>query len=122
LGGAGNISSIRSALYDVLEARGMDPSRYDPWSFPGPGEARGTLTRSGFVVEDLSLHRRPTELPGDIGGWLDTFAQHYLAAIDPAEHDAVMDEVRDILRPQLVNEDGVWVADYVRLKFVAVKP
>lgn len=122
LGGAGNISSIRSALYAVLEVRGLDPARYDPWSFPGPGEARGLLTRAGFAVEKLTLHRRPTELPGDIGGWLDTFAQHYLVAIDEAEHDALMDEVRAILRPQLVNAEGVWVADYVRLKFHVVKP
>lgn len=122
MGGAGNIASIRTALYDALEARGHNPSRYDPWSFPGPGEARGILTRAGFTVETLGLHRRPTELPGDIGGWLDTFARHYLAALDPAEHDALMDEVREALRPQLVNADGVWVADYVRLKFKAVKP
>ncbi|MCR4376483.1 MAG: methyltransferase domain-containing protein [Rhodospirillales bacterium] len=122
LGGAGNISSIRDALYHALEARGLNPSRYDPWSFPGPGEARGLLTRVGFEVEVLTLHRRPTELPGDIGGWLDTFAQPYLAAVPDRDHDALMDEVRDVLRPQLVNDDGVWVADYVRLKFKACKP
>ncbi len=122
MGGAGNISSIRSALYDALEARGLDASRYDPWSFPGPGEARGLLARIGFDVESLTLSRRPTPLPGDIGGWLDTFAHHYLDAVDTAEHDALMDEIRAVLHPQLVNDDGVWVADYVRLKFVAFKP
>jgi SAM-dependent methyltransferase len=122
LGGAGNISSIRAALYDALESRGLNPSRYDPWSFPGPGEARGLLLQAGFRVEVLTLHRRPTELPGDIGGWLDTFAGPYLAAVPVSAHDDLMDEVRAVLRPQLVNEAGVWVADYVRLKFKAYKP
>lgn len=122
MGGAGNISSIRSALYDALEARGVNPSRHDPWSFPGPGEARGLLSAAGFEVETLTLHRRPTELPGDIGGWLDTFARPYLDAVHVDEHDALMDEVRDVLRPQLMNQEGVWVADYVRLKFRAYKP
>ena len=122
MGGAGNISAIRSALYDALESRGLNPSRYDPWSFPGPGEARGVLQRAGFDVAALTLHRRPTELPGDIGGWLDTFARPYLLALHESEHDALIDEVRDVLRPQLLNAEGVWVADYVRLKFKAVKP
>jgi SAM-dependent methyltransferase len=122
MGGAGNISSIRSALYDSLEARDLNPSRYDPWSFPGPGEARGLLTQAGFEVEELSLFRRPTTLPGDIGGWLETFARPYLGAVGEAEHDALMNEVREVLRPQLMGDDGVWVADYVRLKFKAIKP
>ena len=122
MGGAGNISSIRSALYDALEARGLNPSRHDPWSFPGPGEARDLLTHAGFEVETLTLHRRPTPLPGDISGWLETFASPLLFAVDEVEHDVLMDEVREVLRPQLMNEEGVWVADYVRLKFKAVKP
>lgn len=122
MGGAGNISLIRTALYDALEARGLNPSRFDPWTFPGPGEARGLLRASGFSVEELHLFRRPTELPGDIGDWLDTFAAPYLSALDADEHDTVVDEVRERLRPQLVNDKGVWVADYVRLTFKAVKP
>lgn len=122
MGGAGNISAIRAALYDALEARGLNPSRYDPWSFPGPGEARGLLTRAGFTVEELHLFRRPTELPGDVGGWLDTFASPFLRAVSDDEHDRLIDEVRAVLQPQLLNADGVWVADYVRLQFAAVKP
>ena len=122
MGGAGNISSIRSALYDALEARGLNPSRYDPWSFPGPGEARGLLEKAGFAVSDLSLFRRPTALPGDITGWLDTFASPFLSAVHASEHDAMADELRAKLAPQLQGADGVWVADYVRLQFVAVKP
>jgi len=122
MGGAGNIAAIRTALYAAFEARGLDPARYDPWSFPGPGEARGLLARIGFDVESLTLSRRPTPLPGDIGGWLDTFARPFLAALDDAERDGLIDDVRDALRGVLVDDDGVWVADYVRLKFKAVKP
>lgn len=122
LGGAGNVSSIRMALYDILEARDLHPARHDPWSFPGPGEAGGLLKKSGFEVSQLKLFRRPTALPGDVGGWLDTFAGQFLVEVDPADHDAVIAEVRALLEPQLQGDDGVWVADYVRLKFMAVKP
>jgi len=122
MGGAGNVSAIRSALYDALEARGIDPARHDPWTFPGPGEARALLQASGFDVAELSLHRRPTELPGDITDWLATFAGPFMQAVAAGERDALAADVRAALRPHLLNGDGVWVADYVRLKFMAVKP
>ena len=32
-----------------------------------------------------------------------------------------LQEVRAVLEPQLVNESGVWIADYVRLRFAATK-
>jgi hypothetical protein len=31
-------------------------------------------------------------------------------------------EVREALRPTLLNADGMWVVDYVRLRFAAHKP
>lgn len=38
------------------------------------------------------------------------------------ERSAFVDEVRDALRPDLRGADGRWTADYVRLRFFAVKP
>lgn len=122
MGGAGNVSAIRHALYDVLEARGFNASRYDPWSFPGPGEARELLSRAGFRVESLDLYRRPTALPGDVADWLRTFAGPFLQAVAEGERAALLDEVCAQLAPQLRTKEGTWVADYVRLKFKAVKP
>ncbi|MBL4692647.1 MAG: class I SAM-dependent methyltransferase [Magnetovibrio sp.] len=121
MGGAGNIAAIRTALYQALEARGINPSRHDPWSFPGPGEATYLLGKAGFEVKSLDIFARPTELPGDIGGWLDTFASSFLKGLESTEHDAVLDEVRQALKPQLLNSQDIWVADYVRLKFEVVK-
>ena len=31
-------------------------------------------------------------------------------------------ELAELLRPRLLNEQGVWVMDYVRLRFAATKP
>jgi len=39
----------------------------------------------GFVVHSCELFARPTQLPGDVRGWLEIFAQHYLSAIDEEE-------------------------------------
>ena len=64
---------------------------------------------------------RPTPLPGDIIGWLETFAQCFLYGLSESERNDYLQEVRTILEPQLVDSNGVWVADYVRLRFAATK-
>ena len=62
---------------------------------------------------------RPTPLPGDVVGWLETFAEGFLVAVPPDERPAFLAEVRDALRPALADAAGKWTADYVRLRFAA---
>ena len=69
----------------------------------------------------IALIPRPTPLPGDITGWLETFAENFSAALPAPARPAFLDEVRETLRPELCNANGQWTADYVRLRFVAVK-
>ena len=57
-----------------------------------------------------------------VAEWLETFAQPFLAALDESERPLFLDEVRERLRPALCDADGNWTADYVRLRFLAVKP
>ena len=45
----------------------------------------------------------------------------FLEGLSKPEIAEYLAEVRSILEPQLVNRDGVWVADYVRLRFAATK-
>jgi hypothetical protein len=60
-------------------------------------------------------------LPGDISGWFETFGEGFLLAVPPEERAALVDELREALRPALQDETGLWTADYVRLRFVARK-
>ncbi|MCW8914727.1 MAG: class I SAM-dependent methyltransferase [Magnetovibrio sp.] len=122
MGGSGNIQSIRMALYNALTMRGYDPTLYDPWSYLGDSSARMMLERAGFEVRSCTLIRRPTELDGDIGPWLETFAGSFMQAIPDDQHESVIDQVRDALQPTLFDPNNKWVADYVRLRFKAVKP
>jgi len=121
MGGSGNVASIRTALYDALQSRGVNPCLHDPWVFPEHNDVKQMLVKAGFKVEKLKTFSRPTDLPGDIEGWLHTFSSSFLKGIDETEHDTLLDEIRQALKPQLLNADGVWVADYVRLQFKAVK-
>jgi hypothetical protein len=79
------------------------------------------LTRGGFVVNYLALIPRPTPLPGDVTGWLETFTESFTSTLPPAERPSYIAEVREALRPDLCDADGKWTADYVRLRFSANK-
>ncbi len=122
MGAGANVASIRAAVHAALERRGVDPSPIDPWYFPREDEYRAKLERRGLAVERMEMFARPTPLPGDIEGWLETFAESFLDAVPTAERSAVVAEVRDALAPELRGADGRWTADYVRLRFAARKP
>ena len=121
LGGAGNVRAIRSALYESLSSRGVDPVSLDPWFFPTAVQYEELLIRHGFAVESLDLFPRPTLLPGDLSCWLDTFAQPFLATLPASDRRAAIDETREALRSELYDPDRGWVADYVRLRFATRK-
>ena len=120
MGAAGNVASIRAAVYDALTRRGIDAVGADPWYFPTADEYRARLEAAGFTVARIESFARPTPLPGDVAGWLRTFAQAFLQFVPENERAAVVSEVQEVLRPQL-GVGGVWIADYVRLRFIANK-
>ena len=121
-GGHGCIEKIRKALIQALDRRGVDGTSRDPWYFPTPGDYATRLERAGFRVDSIALIPRPTPLPGDIIGYLETFGLSFLAGFSGDARNHYLQEIRSVLEPQLVNAEGVWVADYVRLRFVATKP
>ena len=120
-GGKGNVQTIRAALHSALSARGIDPWNADPWYYPSPDEYSELLGRLGFVVDYIELIPRPTDLPGDIGGWLEVFAQPFIKSVPSDQKLRFLDEVRAALEPALRKPDGGWYADYVRLRFKAIR-
>lgn len=118
-GGFGCVEKIRTALIAALDARGFDGASYDPWYFPTDHEYRLRLESGGFEVKSIALIDRPTLLPGDVTGWLETFALCFLAPLGQDQRKSYLDDVREMLRPQLCDENGAWTADYVRLRFSA---
>ncbi len=121
-GGEQNVATVRQALHQTLKARGLDADAVDPWYFPGPTEYKERLENQGFVVSYIELIPRPTPLPGDIMGWLETFAQTFTKSLPPNQQVDFLNEIREIVRPTLCNEQGQWSVDYVRLRFFATKP
>ena len=121
-GGAGNVARIGRALVAGLDRRGLDGQAAWPWYFPEPEDYRTRLTTGGFIVVGLEGFERPTPLPTGLAGWLATFAGPFLRHLPAAEHEAYLAEVADTVEPALRDGRGWWWADYVRLRFAAVKP
>jgi SAM-dependent methyltransferase len=119
-GGHGNVARIVAALNARLAARGQQVQ--SPWYFPRAEHFSALLEAHGFIVHAVDLFARPTVLPGDVSGWLDTFARHYMAVVSENERTRFIAEVVHELRGELCDADGVWRADYVRLRFAAIKP
>jgi trans-aconitate methyltransferase len=120
-GGHGCVETIRTALITELEKRGYDGAAADPWYFPTTEDYASRLAKAGFRVEYIEIIPRPTSLPGDITGFLETFGGSFTSVLPPNERAAYIDDVRDRVKPALCGEDGRWTADYTRLRFKAFK-
>jgi SAM-dependent methyltransferase len=121
MGGAGNVAAIREALVEALGRRGIDGRSLDLLFLPTAEEYRALLEAHGFTVQTIALFARPTSLPGDLSAWLATFAQSFLRAVSDADRPRLIEEVTAALRARLYDAERGWVADYVRLRFAAVK-
>jgi len=121
-GGQGNVETIKTALYQALERRGIAGDDFNPWFFPSPEDYQQRLEAQGFKVSYIKLIPRPTPLPGDLIPWLESFAESYSNAVPEVERAGFFNEVQEALRSKLSDSQGQWTADYVRLRFAAEKP
>lgn len=122
MGGAGNIAQIRRAMKIAFDEVGYDFDSINPWIFPSEAEQTARLEASGFRVQKCQLRERPVLLPTDIHGWLDTFGSAIFSHLAAELRTEVTARIVDLCRPALQKPDGRWMADYVRLNFIATKP
>jgi trans-aconitate methyltransferase len=119
MGGHGNVRVIHSALIEELNSRGYDGEAANPWYLPTASDYGARLSAGGFKVNYIALLPRPTPLPGDVMGWLTTFAGSFTSVLPEPERQEYLTCVRARIRPQLCDAQGNWTADYVRLRFAA---
>ena len=123
MGGRRNIAAILAPLRAALEREGLPVARQPhPWVFPSPAEQAARLEAHGLELRRLSAFDRATPLEGGADGmrdWLRMFAGAFLAAVPADRAEALITAVETAARPQLFDGER-WVADYVRLRFVAV--
>jgi trans-aconitate methyltransferase len=122
MGGHGNIAAIRVAFIAALARHGHADREDGVNYYPTPESYTRRLERHGFRVERIALIPRPTPLgEGGIATWLWTFRKGVLDSLPASSQQTVIDDTAELLSTALRDEDGNWIADYVRLRFVAVK-
>src|SRR5262249_30326340 len=118
-GGHTNIAAISVAMRAVFARHDLPYTRH--WYYPSDEEYRERLEADRFRVEAIRLFPRPTPLPTGMTGWLRTFALSQLNSVPAESREQIEQEIVELLRPSLCDQQGRWTADYVRLQFIARK-
>jgi trans-aconitate 2-methyltransferase len=125
MGGKGNVASLVGAMYRALEEEGIPSDRVrNPWYYPSIGEYSAVLERAGFEVRSMLLFDRPTPLddcPNGAADWVRMFGDDFIAPVPPERREHFLERINELTRP-LIFRDGRWLADYRRLRFVAIRP
>ncbi len=136
-GGKGNLKYIINALNEALQELSFDsktltPKISDPqtlisqashWYFPSIGDYATRLEQQKFDVVYAVLFNRPTALSdGDAGlrNWLLMFASRFLSKLSHEQKNIVIHKVEQRLKSSLFR-DGVWNADYRRIRIVGIR-
>ena len=122
MGGHNNTAAILTAMRAVLARRGIEALSLSPWYFPSADAYQKKLEAAGFAVEEIAIIPRPTPIDAGLDAWLEAFAEDFLNPLPPDDRAIARQEICDLLQPILRDETGLWIADYVRLRFRARLP
>jgi len=122
MGGHNNTAAILTAMRAVLARRGIEALSLSPWYFPSAAAYQKKLEAAGFAVEEIAIIPRPTPIDAGLDAWLEAFAEDFLNPLSPDDRRAARQEICELLQPILRDETGLWIADYVRLRFRAHLP
>lgn len=121
-GGQGNVSMIVSSLQQALREL-LNREVASGWYFPSIGEYTPLLEKHGLSVRLAHLFERPTPLQdGEQGlrNWLEMFGGPMFADVPVSIKQQAIIRAEELSRPHLF-QNGQWIADYCRLRIVALK-
>lgn len=123
-GGKGNVQRIVGAVRRALaEFVGPDSERLIPdWYYPSIAEHTAVLEQAGLETTSAALFPRRTPLKSADGvrHWVTMFIAEGVAALSGERREAFFKSLEDELREELYS-DGMWHADYRRLRLTAIR-
>jgi len=123
MGGKRNIERISKAIEKaMIDEEFGDKLTKDFWFYPSVAEYATLLEQQGFTVASVLYFDRKTALTGEDGmrDWINMFASFFFRKISKEQAEKVITEAIEYLRTTNYR-DGVWYADYVRLRMKAIK-
>ena len=123
MGGKDNTAVIMLNLKKALIKRGLNKNaEKQVMFFPSVGEYSALLEKTGFTVRYALYFDRDTVLNGKDGlkNFINMFHNSYFEGIDENLRNEIIQEVENNVKPVLF-KDGIWYADYKRLRIIAEK-
>lgn len=124
MGGKHNIESIHNAVKKALSEEGFEENtKVTSNYFPSVAQEVMLLEKVGFTVTNVAHFKRPTRLEGEDGMkiWIVQFCGFFFKNVSAEQKEKIIDKAVEYLRP-MNYEDGVWWADYIRLRVKAEAP
>lgn len=122
MGGAHNIAALDDSLRAALRDLGLADAPVVANYFPTVGEESAALEAAGFRVELATWFRRPTPLGA--GTTAADWTQHFRAATWSAVPASDRQRLAQVINAHAADRgllsDAGWMADYCRLRFVAI--
>jgi hypothetical protein len=106
-----------------IDSTNISAQALNPWYFPSIGEYASLLEQQGFDVVYSTLFARPTPLADAEAGmanWIQMFASSFLTGLSNEQQTQVICVVEEYLKP-ILYQQGTWIADYRRIRIVAIK-
>ena len=123
-GGHGNVATIIEAIRETMQRLGKERMFVNPWYFPTIGEYAALLEKHGMEVRTANLFDRPTPLEdGEDGmkGWLEMFGTAMFPQAGESEAGQWIREAVSEMKQTALYDQGVWTADYRRIRVMAIK-
>jgi SAM-dependent methyltransferase len=116
-----NIAAIHTAMIASLLRFDVAEECIPRFYYPAVDECCDLLEASGFVVTTIQTFHRPTPLPRGIHTWFQMFGEPFFRTVREDRREEAMAYAERLLGPVLRTARGDWVADYVHLRFKAIK-
>jgi trans-aconitate methyltransferase len=120
-GGPGNVAAVGLAVTAARLGRGQ-AAPANPWHGRSTDEFAAQLAAAGLDADALTVFPRPTPLPEGLVGWLAVFGQPLLGDLPAATREDVIADAAALADRWLADHAGRIAADYVRLRFRALRP
>eukprot|EP00127_Corallochytrium_limacisporum_P004263 Clim_evm208s157 gene=Clim_evmTU208s157 len=126
-GGQNNIKWICWSIDEALKKHQISPSfeERSPWTFRGINDFSFMLDRHGFMTTYAHIFPRKhplTVMEDGILDWYRMFGESIVGDLDQETQNKVFKTATELVMPKIRDpEDGELYADYVRIRFVAIK-